>query len=78
MVEPPFATQWLIPCSYHRGGSRVPCRRKLFLRHTTDGTIGHSGGNERHLVGTDRDPVTTCKAFVKSVVVLFLVLYRAY
>ena len=23
--------------------------------------MGHSGGNDRHLVGTDRDPVPTCK-----------------
>ena len=26
--------------------------------------------NERHLVGTDRDPVPTCKGFVSSVVLL--------
>ena len=30
---------------------------------------------ERHLVGTDGDPVPTCKVFVRSVVVLFLTLY---
>ena len=34
--------------------------------------------NERHLVGTDRDPVPACKAFVGSVVVLLLALYRVY
>ena len=27
---------------------------------------------KRHLVETDRDPVPSCKAFVRSVVVLFL------
>ena len=32
--------------------------------------------SERYLVGTDRDPVPSCKAFVMSVVVLFLALYR--
>ena len=42
------------------------------------GTIGHSGGNERHLEGVDRDPAPTCKAFVKSVVVLFLAFNRVY
>ena len=31
--------------------------------------------NERHLVGTDRDPVPMRKAFVRNVVVLLLVLY---
>ena len=29
-------------------------------------------------VGTDRDPVATSKAFVRSAVVLFLALYRVY
>ena len=48
----------------------------LFLIHTTDGAIGHSGGNVQHLVGTDRDP--TYKAYLRSVVVLFLALYRVY
>ena len=32
--------------------------------------------NERHLVGTDRDPVPTCEEFVRSAVVLFMPLYR--
>ena len=32
--------------------------------------------SERHLVGTERDPVQKCKAFVRSVAVLFLALYR--
>ena len=41
-------------------------------------TIGHSGRNERHLVGTERDPVPKWKAFVRSVVVLFLALYHVY
>ena len=34
--------------------------------------------SERHLVGTDQDPVPMCNAFVKSIVVLFLALYRVY
>ena len=34
--------------------------------------------SERHLVGKDREPVPTCKAFVRSVVLLFLDLYRVY
>ena len=34
--------------------------------------------SERHLMGTDRYPIPTCKAFVKSVVVLFLPLYRVH
>ena len=53
------------------------CRRKPFLRHTTDGAVGHSGGKERQLLGTDRDAVPKCKAFVRSVVV-FLAFYRVY
>ena len=32
----------------------------------------------RHLVGTDRDLVPTCKAFGRSVDVLFLALYSVY
>ena len=28
--------------------------------------INYSGGNERHLVGTDRDPVPMCIAFCKA------------
>ena len=59
-------------------GPCVTCRRKHFLRHTTDSNVGHSGGNERHLVGTDLDLVPACKAFVRSGVVLFLALYRVY
>ena len=34
--------------------SCVTCRRKHFLRHTTDGTIGHSGGNEQATSGGNR------------------------
>ena len=52
--------------------------RKTFLRHTTDGAISHSGGNERQPLGTDQDPVTTCKVFVRNVVVLFLAFYRVF
>ena len=35
--------QWLIPWPYHRGGPCVTCKRKLFLRHTTDGTLDYLG-----------------------------------
>ena len=38
----------------------MSCRRKPFLRPTTDGAINHSRGNERRLLGTDRDPVPSC------------------
>ena len=58
--------------SYHREGPCVACRKKPLLRHTSDGTIGHSGGNDRNLVGTDRDPAATCKALVRSVVLGFV------
>ena len=34
--------------------------------------------SEQYLVGMDQDPVPTCKAFVRSVVVLFLALYHVY
>ena len=34
--------------------------------------------SERNLVGTDRVPVPTCKAFVRNVVLLFLALNRVY
>ena len=30
----------------YRGAHVLLVGGKLFLRHTTDGTIGHSGGNE--------------------------------
>ena len=43
-----------------------------------NGIVGHSGGNKQHLVGTDREPVPTCNAFVRSLVVLFLAVYRVY
>ena len=53
--------------SYHRGGSCVICRRKLFLRHTTDATIViREEMSERHLLGLDRNSVPTCKAFVRK------------
>ena len=32
--------------SYHRGDNFLRVGGNLFLRHTTDDTIGHSGGNE--------------------------------
>ena len=41
-------------------------RRKPFLKLTTNGDIDHSGGYERHLLGTDQDPVPMCIAFVRS------------
>ena len=46
----------------------LTCRRKPFLKHTAeaDGVVGHSGGNERQLLGRERDPVTKCKAFVRK------------
>ena len=49
---------------------------KLFLRRTTYGTIGNSGGNERATSGGN-GPRSSCKVFVKSVV-LFLALYHVY
>ena len=42
------------------------CRRKPFLKLTTDGVIGHSGGNELLLLGKKCDPVPTCKAFSRK------------
>ena len=51
---------------------------KPFLRHTTDNAIAHSGGNERQLLGVDRDLVPTCKVFVRNVVLLFFDLYRVF
>ena len=44
----------------------MSCRRKPFLKLTTDGGIDHSGGDEHHLLGTDRDPVPVCLTFVGS------------
>ena len=64
--------------SHHRGGNVLHVGRNLFLRHTADANVGNSEGNEGHLVGTDRDLVSTCKTFVRSVFVLFLALYRVY
>ena len=58
--------------------SCVTCRKKPFLRHASDGTIGHSGGNEGHVVETDRDPVPTCKVFVRIIVEVFVALNRVY
>ena len=74
-------TQWLIPSSYHRGGggSCVTCRRKPFysdIQQTAVWVIWEEM-SEQH-VGIDQDPVPTCKAFVKSVVGLFLALYHVY
>ena len=40
--------------------------------------LSHLGGNEGSLVGMNRDPVPTCKAFVGNVVVLSLLLYHMY
>ena len=52
---------------------------KPFVSLKTGGAIGYSGGNERATSrGTDRGPVPTCKAFVRTVVVLVLALYRVY
>ena len=53
-------------------------RGNLFSDTTTDGTIGHSEGNERQQLRTDRDLVRTGKAFVKNVVVMFLALYHIF
>ena len=47
------------------------CRRKPYLRHAAVGAIGHSGGKERQLLGTNLDPVPTGKVFVRNVFVLF-------
>ena len=47
-------------------------QKGAFLRHTTGGAIGHSGRNERQLLGTDRNPVPT---LVRNVVVLLWALY---
>ena len=60
----------------HREGHVQLVGGNIFVRHTTDSTIGHSGGNERQLLGTDRNSVQTCKVFVRNVVVLFLAFYR--
>ena len=45
ILEPIFdiLISWRGPC--------VNCKRKPFLRHTTDGDIDHWEGNDRHLVG---------------------------
>ena len=59
--------------SYHRGGLCVTCRRKPFSQ-----TYIREEMIQRHLVGTDLDPGPTCKAFVWSVVVLFLSLNPVY
>ena len=52
------------------GGSCRSWRRKgdsePFLRYTTNGTVGHSGGNEHQLFGTDRDSVQMCKVFLRK------------
>ena len=39
---------------------------------------GHSGGNELQLLGTGRNPVPTCKVFVRRVFVLSLALCRVF
>ena len=64
--------------SYNRNGHMYLIRGRLVFRYTTDDKIGHLGVNEWHLVGMDQDPVPTCKAFLRSVVVLFLALYGVY
>ena len=56
----------------------MSCRRKPFLKLTTDDSIDHSGGYERHQLGTDLDPVLMCIAFVRNDVMFFLALYRVF
>ena len=41
----------------------MSCRKKPLLKLTIASAIDHLGRNERHLMGTDRDPVSTCTAF---------------
>ena len=53
-------------CVCERERKCVTCRKELFLKHTGDGAIDHSGGNESHLLGTDRDLVPPCKALVRK------------
>ena len=40
--------------------------------------IGHLGGNELYLLGIERDPVPSCKVFVRNVVVLYSALYHVF
>ena len=47
---PLFETQSDILIISQRG-LHLTCRRKQFQKFTTDGTIGHSGGNGRYLLG---------------------------
>ena len=51
-------------------GSCVTVGGNLFLRHTPNDIIGHSGGNGRATCGGSE--------FIRSVVLLFLVLYRVF
>ena len=44
-------------------GRYLTCRRKPFLRYTTDRAVGHSGGNERQLIGNG----ARCSCNVQSV-----------
>ena len=74
---PPFLTYFDVLIISYRGPC-VTCLRNPLLRYTTDGAIGHSEGNERYLLGTDRDPVLTCKVFVRNVFVLFLGLHLCF
>ena len=44
----------------------------------TDGAIDHSGGNERHLLRTDRDLVQLRKAFVRKCSWLCIIFLRVW
>ena len=47
-------------------GPFLICTRKTFLILSIDGDIGHSRGDECHLLGTDRNSVLMCTAFVRN------------
>ena len=42
------------------------CRKKPFLKLTTDGTIDHSGEDESRVLGTDRDSPPLCIALIRK------------